>query len=299
LLDGITMTKKTETRKRSLAQIVMPIVLTAIWALLISFAFVAAQDPPWLRKMAAWGRKDESFAMKSFGDNFLRQSNYQMAIAHYRKALEIKPDDPGALANLAMAYNYIGESDKGLKILEQALKIESVRPEPIYYNMGEIYDKQGKKDEAITAYLKAVDSELDQDLLYHKLGMAYLATGQLEKAREAFEKALQIQTDPLTPYLSMIRKSLAQYETEPQVLSLLKSIPLHNVKIEDLYKYDLDFIRYWNQNNPKLAGTYSDLAKVCLAMGDSVKSAEYSKLSYEITIAARNQNGIQSAMSSR
>ena len=272
------MKKEIGPHNRSIAERILPLILVAIWAILLAFAFVAAKDPPWLRQIAEIGHSGEAADMKSYGDNFLRQANYPMAITHYRKALEIQPDNPGAMANLAMAYHRIGESDKGLKLLEKALIMKSGRKKPLYYNMGEIFFDQHKYEEAIAAYLIAIDSEIDQDLLFHKLGKAYMETGQLEKARDAFEKMLQIETDPLTPYVNMVRKSLAVFENDTNSIKVLKTIPLNNINSSDLEDYDLDFVIQCNLNNPGLGSTYKNLATVYFALGDTAKGIEYSGL---------------------
>lgn len=258
---------------------VMTTLLSFIWILLLLFAIVAANDPPWLMKFARFGQLDESKNMKSYGDNFLRQGNYQQAMAQYYKALEIRPDYPGAMANLAMVFHRSGESDRALKLLERALTIKSARPEPIYYNMAEIYSDLGQNSAAIDHYLKTVDSEIEQDLLFHKLGAIYLKTGRIDSAKAALEKVLQIQTDPRTPYIAMLRKSMALYEDDPEQLAVLRSMLKDNLKESDLSNYDLDFIRQYSSGNRELKQTYNSLGKLYLTLGDTTRASEYLELS--------------------
>jgi tetratricopeptide (TPR) repeat protein len=292
------MTKKPTIHKPSRMQITLTIFLTIVWAFLLAFAFVAAQDPPWLRKMVDMGRSDESSGVRNFADDFLRQGNYSAAIAAYRKALEINPNDPMLMTNMAVALNRSGKSDEGFRLLNQALKFASDRKEVVFFNLGEILSERGQKAEAIEYYLKSVDSEGDQDLPYLRIGKAYKDIGRLDKAREAFEKVLEIQLDPRTPYMKMIRTGLATYDKDPQLSSALKSMLARGISENDLKIYDLQFLKRINMGNKYLISTYRELANICIAQGDSNRADNYSKCA--IKIEALNKSAIsgQVAMSS-
>ena len=276
------MKNRSDTNKSSRAKTAVTLGLFLVWILLISFAFVAAGDPPWLRSLARYGQVDESRGMKDYGDNYLRQKNYRMAIAQYQKALEIKPDYVGALVNLAMAYTNSGNGDQALKILNDALKMESVRPGPVYFNMGEILAGQGKREEAIEYYLKSANSEIEQDLLYQKLAVIYLELGQEEPARKAFEKILEIQTDIKTPYLNMVRTNVALYEDKSEDRMALSRMLNGELKDSDLNKYDLETIRRMNMKDPEIAKTHNFLGKILVAQGDTLKAIEHFQQSLQI-----------------
>jgi len=215
--------------------------------------------------------------VRNYGDDFLRQGNYAAAIAIYHKALEINPNDPILMTNMAVALYRSGKSDEGFKLLNQALSIASDRKGVVYCNLGEMLSERGQQAEAIKYYLKAVDTETDQDLLYYKIGKTYKEIGQLDKAREAFEKALEIQLDPRTPYLKMIRAGLAIFEKDPQLASTLKSMLARGVTESDLNIYDLDYIKRSNLGNKYLIGTYRELANICIAQGDNKRAEYYSE----------------------
>ena len=261
---------------------VITVALFLIWALLIAFAFVAAGDPPWLKSIAQYGRADESRGMKDYGDGFLRQKNYSMAIAQYLKALEIKPDYVGALANLAMAYTNSGNSEQALKILQDALKLKSVRTGPIYFNIAEILAGQGKRAEAIEYYLKAIGSEIEPDLIYRKLGVLYLETGETEKALAAFESTLQLQRDARAPYYNMVRMNLALYEDDNENLPVLKTMLDYNLNRTALDKYDLLTVEILIGRDPEVAKTHNYLGSIYSQRGEINKAIDHYKHSYEI-----------------
>ncbi|MCT8160658.1 hypothetical protein [Pseudoruegeria sp. SHC-113] len=58
----------------------------------------------------------------------------ERSIDYARKAVEINPNDPAALANLALRYGIAGRFDEGVPIMEQALE-RSVAPPPFYFHL--------------------------------------------------------------------------------------------------------------------------------------------------------------------
>ncbi len=250
----------------------LPLFLAFVWLALIIFAIIAAIEPPWLREMSRFGRTDESRALKDYGDNFLRQKDYRMAIAHYQKALEIKPDFVAALGNLAIAYNLSGHGDQGIKLLQDALKMGSNRQGTINMNIAEILVGQGRKEEAIEYFARAIGSEVPQEMVHRKIGILYFDTGQYENARRAFEKALEIQNDPVTPYVDMLRINRVLYANEPEHLAAIERLLQNDIDRGDLGAYDLATIEHVNQGDPDIAKIYNFLGAIDLAQGDTLRA---------------------------
>ena len=88
------------------------------------------------------------------------KGQWDEAMAEYRKALQIKPDN-------AEAHNNLGNA---------------------------LYDK-GQLDEAITEYRKALQIKPDYAEAHNNLGNALSEKGQLDEAMTEYRKALQIQPD--------------------------------------------------------------------------------------------------------
>jgi tetratricopeptide (TPR) repeat protein len=205
-----------------------------------------------------------------------------MAIAHYRRALEIRPAFVEALVGIAVAYNLSGNGEQGLRILQDALNLASNRSGMIYFNIAEILERQGKKKQAIEHYLKSLDSEVDQDWVYHKLGVLYYETNQYEYARIAFEKALQIRTDPVTPYLKMIKLNLVLYENDKDHLPVIEQMLKNNINAEALEDFDLETIEKINKSDPEVAKTHNYLGAIDAIQGDTGKAIEHFRQSQQI-----------------
>ena len=125
--------------------------------------------------LADWGRDDE-------------------ALDHYRKALEIEPDDVFPRCNIAGILAKRGRFDEAVAWYRQALEIQ---PDCVmaHNNLGELLARQRRFDEAAYHYGKALQIQPDDAVAYSNLGTVWMSQGRLEEAEAQFRKALEIQPD--------------------------------------------------------------------------------------------------------
>ncbi|HEU4776865.1 MAG TPA: tetratricopeptide repeat protein [Telluria sp.] len=91
--------------------------------------------------------------LKELADKTLADNNKNLAI---NEAALIKAGDNNGLVNLGYALVQSGQADKGLKMMEAAIKADSLRnPEDAKLRLGEAFAAAGKKQQAIAA-LKTV-----------------------------------------------------------------------------------------------------------------------------------------------
>ena len=67
---------------------------------------------------------------------YLKKENKEKAIEHYRKSLEMHPENPSPVNNLAVVLMSVGEFKEALKILEAALK-KNPKSAPLKINLNE------------------------------------------------------------------------------------------------------------------------------------------------------------------
>jgi tetratricopeptide (TPR) repeat protein len=90
--------------------------------------------------------------------------NYQAALNHYKKALELDPNNTRARGGLALLYRHLGQIDRAILMQESLLEIDPVNAS-----------------------------------LYFNLGMSYVAADDLARAATAFDNALSINPEGLLP----------------------------------------------------------------------------------------------------
>jgi tetratricopeptide (TPR) repeat protein len=122
-----------------------------------------------------------AIAHAKLGNALAGRGQVDKAIAHYRKALEIKPD-------FADAQNNLGAALAG----------------------------RGRVDEAITHYRKAVEIKPDLAKAHYNLALALADHGRPDEAIDHFQKALGLATAQNdTPLAQLIRAQIGRHQPAP------------------------------------------------------------------------------------
>lgn len=121
----------------------------------------------------------------------LRLDNYQKAIAQYKRAVEILPDNTEALYNLGVCYYAIGDGENALKTYEQTLKVS-----PDYTNAannaGVIYFERKDYINAKKYFEQALTYDANNADALGNLGAINHNLGNLKEAIEYYKKSLAI-----------------------------------------------------------------------------------------------------------
>lgn len=270
--------------------------LIVLWAILVSWAVISVLNPKWLQKLSRSGVEAESFLGKRRGDADMLQGNYMRAILAYQQSLEINPRQPGVMLNLAGALmnesdNVGGDTEQKNRLLGEASKLidEALRMDPgrhctalVNYKKGELLERQGKSDEAIGYYEKALGPDIPSHTIYRRLGVVYTARGEYEKALAAFEKALKSQLDPDLPYQNMLRRVSEAKELDPAVSRDVEESVTHGIPADLLSHYDTEIIRLAQQRDPEIAITHNHLGVVFARMGNYAEAIRHFQISLEI-----------------
>ena len=216
----------------------MPVAALATLAALVLIALGALtyrQIGYWHDSETLWAHavavtKDNYVAHVNLGETFLNQNRTEEATAHFRAAVQIRPNDPAAHLNLGTCErrqkNYIPAlredqavlrltSDKGLRayalinmgsdyrLLQDFARAKDsyeaglrLNPEAAraFIGLGLLAEKTGASTEAARDYSQAVELE-PSDVSYLLLSGALQRTGQDSASRSALEAAQRISPD--------------------------------------------------------------------------------------------------------
>ena len=127
-------------------------------------------------------------AYLNLGTIFQSQGRLDEAIEAYQKALVLMPHRVAAEAhnNLAVVYTEQGRMEDALREIQLSLK-ERPHYGRAFYNLGNIYEKKGDIDQAISCQEKAAMLDPEFIRIYEALSRLYLQKGWREKSREALE----------------------------------------------------------------------------------------------------------------
>jgi tetratricopeptide (TPR) repeat protein len=168
--------------------------------ILVALIFCArTQVSYWRNSESLWTHtlactSDNAIAHNNLGNELFQKGGVDEAIAHFQKALEIKPDYALVCYNLGNALFKKGSVDEAIIYYQKALQIKPDYAE-VHNNLGNALIKKGSVDEAIVHYQKALQITPDYAKAHYNLGRALLTKGNVEEAIVHFQRALQIEPD--------------------------------------------------------------------------------------------------------
>lgn len=116
------------------------------------------------------------------------------AMAHYRAALAINPDEPQVHKNLGTDFMELGLYDDALKEYQSAVRLAPGYSEA-YLNMGADLQYLDRYQEAEAAYRNALAIKPEVAVAHYDLGVALRRLGRREEALAQVKEALRIQPD--------------------------------------------------------------------------------------------------------
>jgi predicted O-linked N-acetylglucosamine transferase (SPINDLY family) len=166
------------------------------------------------------GHPNLPFYYSNLGAALQGQSEFEEAIACYRKALQLKPDMPEARSNLnaaipAAMYNYVrkgfelkdqGNTDLAIAMFQKASELGPDNPE-ILNNIGVLFKIQNRIEEAMTSLQKALQIKPEFPEASFNMGLILKEQeGAEENALNCFQKAVDLKPDYIDAVFSLFQQ---------------------------------------------------------------------------------------------
>jgi arylsulfatase A-like enzyme/Flp pilus assembly protein TadD len=155
-----------------------------------------------IAKMSAVIREDPGImdAHLTIGNWLARAGRVDEAIAAYKEALALKPDDETAMVNLANIYRQRGRTDDellALEIFKAALKVNPRNPQA-WYQLATLYLDLGRLGDARSTFEGALESNPKMGAAYNALGAIAYQKGDLDEAERLIRQGLDLEPDVRT-----------------------------------------------------------------------------------------------------
>jgi tetratricopeptide (TPR) repeat protein len=119
---------------------------------------------------------------------------YHNLVTLYTGTLTKNPGCWMAHYNLGIALNDQGDADRAIAHYRQAVELRPNYPEA-HYNLGWLLVQKGQVDEAVAHYEKALEINPADAAAHNNLGATLFANGRVDEAIAHYQKALAIQPD--------------------------------------------------------------------------------------------------------
>jgi tetratricopeptide (TPR) repeat protein len=128
----------------------------------------------------------------------------QQAIDSYKKAIELKPDDPSLYNNYALVLGYQKQIPEAQAALEKAAQLDPPGAGRYYYNLGAVLVNTGQNEPAGAAFKKAIDADPTYADAQYQYGVSLTAQAKTDPSGkvtpvpgtiEALQKYLELKPD--------------------------------------------------------------------------------------------------------
>jgi adenylate cyclase len=144
-----------------------------------------------LAKQAVAKDPRDARAHAELGYAHLYRKELALALAAYRKALELNPNDADIMSNYADALSYDGRSDEAIVWMQRAMQLNPFCPDYYYWHLADIYGGLGRDEDVIATILRMNDP----GQCARMLAAAYAHLGRMEESRQYAAEVLRRQPD--------------------------------------------------------------------------------------------------------
>jgi serine/threonine-protein kinase len=150
----------------------------------------------------------------SLGTFYVRRNEYEKALGMFQKVIALAPEGYGAYVNLGATYTNMGRYAEAIEPLKKSI---AIRPSyAAYVNLGTTYFGLNEFADAAKAYEEAIKLNPAQHVTWGNLGDARKYLGAKNEALSAYHKAVDLAGEELkiNPHDPDVLSSLASYYSE-------------------------------------------------------------------------------------
>lgn len=145
-------------------------------------------------------------------EEYRRENNFQNALSHYRKALQLDPNNFWSLYQMGLCHMLDGQPAAAIAAYTVCI---SLRPDEAicYVSRGTAYGDINQTDDALSDLAKAQQLDPDFWAVFLNRGAVYLARKQFQEAEADFKKVIELRPRLAGPHhnLSMVYEAQERY----------------------------------------------------------------------------------------
>jgi tetratricopeptide (TPR) repeat protein len=143
---------------------------------------------------------------------------YERALAHYNKAVDLAPDDPQLLTNRAVVNQALGRSQPALRDLDRALSLHENAWASLY--RGLVRQQQGDPKRALEDLTRAIELKPGFAEAHYRRGLLYGELGEYDSALEDQNRVLALEPEHAGALTARGVARAARGEAEPALEDL-------------------------------------------------------------------------------
>ena len=133
-----------------------------------------------------------AIALTRLAWNQLFFHRYDQAVANLEKAMALAPNSAEVYSTFGQALNFLGNPERGLKMIEKAFRIDMIVPPNFEFQLGHSQLLLGRYGEAVSRFVKTIEQAPKFTQAYLHLACAYVEMSRLDEAINAIKTVLEI-----------------------------------------------------------------------------------------------------------
>jgi len=118
---------------------------------------------------------------------YLLRGDFDLALSHFERMLELNPNDANGISNMGTALAAVGRAEEGVEMIRQAMRLNPFHPDHYWGDLGfALYDAR-RYEEALKAFARIADRR--RHWLHARMAACY---GQLDRREEATAEVRQV-----------------------------------------------------------------------------------------------------------
>jgi tetratricopeptide (TPR) repeat protein len=146
------------------------------------------------------------------GEIATAREQYEEAVQHYQRTVELHPDSADSWADLASAYQNLDNLEEAEANYRHAIQLQP-HNEDLYYALSAMFASHKQPDEAIEVIKDGLRANPDSSIMNITLATMYLENGDYRQAEIYMQQAEQV--DPDSPYVKMFNEMIKQLKQTP------------------------------------------------------------------------------------
>jgi len=172
-------------------------------------------------------KPNDEMAFYNLGSAYLEKGNIDEAVHHFLKALNIRPDYPVALNNLGEAFVKKGDYDKAIYYFKLALKTDSKNTNA-YINLANVLFLQERPDEAVSICKEILQNDSENADVHYNLANILSSQNKIEEAVLHYKETLRIDPKYSKAYYNLGNIFLSQEKIKDSYVQYSKAIQFNS-----------------------------------------------------------------------
>ena len=156
-----------------------------------------------------------------------KSGNTKVAVEHFRKVIEIKPNHPKAYNDLGTALFELKKYGQSITAFKKAIQLNPKLFEA-YNNLGKLYGELKEYDKAILNYKKSIEQKQNNFESYNSIAIIFISKGDLNGAIKILLKAVKLDPKNFVAYnnIGVLQKRIGNLEYSKK--SYIKAININS-----------------------------------------------------------------------